>query len=72
MIKYIIILQENVTFFHINKGRSNVYARSFRNISPQIWNALQKKIDDNMSITKFKSTSKINFMEHDLEIMYIK
>ena len=30
-------------FFHINKGHSNVYARSFRNISPQIWNALQKK-----------------------------
>ena len=30
-------------FFHINKEHSNVYARSFRNISPRIWNALQKK-----------------------------
>ena len=30
--------------FHINKGHSNVYARSFGNIRPQIWNALQKKM----------------------------
>ena len=50
----------------------NVYARSFRNISPRIWNALQKKIDVNVSITKYKSTSKMYFMEHDLEIMYTK
>ena len=30
-------------FSHNNKQHSNVYARSFRNISPQIWNAFQKK-----------------------------
>ena len=30
--------------FHINKGHSNVYARSFGNISPRIWNALEKKM----------------------------
>ena len=41
---------------HINKRHSNVYARSFRNISPRIWYALQK----------------IYFMEHNLEIMFTK
>ena len=59
-------------FFHINKGHSNVYTRSFRNISPQIWNALQKKIDVNVSITKLKNTFKLYFLEHNLEIIYTK
>ena len=31
-------------FCHINKGRSNVNIRSFGNISPRIWNALQTKL----------------------------
>ena len=31
MIKYTIILQGNIIFVHINKGRSNVYTRSFGN-----------------------------------------
>ena len=53
-------------FFHINKRRSNVYTSSFGNISPRIWNALQtKKIDVNVSIVKFKSMSKLYFMEHN-------
>ena len=30
-------------FFHINKGRSNVYTRSFGSMIQRIWNALQKK-----------------------------
>ena len=59
-------------FFHINKGRSNVYTRSFGNISPRIWNAVQTKIDVNVSIVKFKSMSKLYFMEHKLEIIYTK
>ena len=49
---------------------SNVYARRFRKISPRIWNVLQTKIDVNVSISKLKSTSKVYFMEHDLEIIY--
>ena len=41
-------------FFHINKGHSNVYARSFRNISPRIWNALQKKIEPSNNVYKVR------------------
>ena len=59
-------------FFHINKGRSNVYTRSFGNMSPRIWNAVQTKIDVNVSIVKFKSISKLYFMEHNLKIIYTK
>ena len=59
-------------FFHINKGRSNVYTRSFGNISPRIWNALQSQIDVNVCIVKFKSMSKLYFKEHNLKIIYTK
>ena len=31
-------------FVHINKGHSNVYARSFRNISMWIWKTVHKKM----------------------------
>ena len=55
-------------FFHINKGPM-VYTRSFGNISPRIWNDLQTKIDVNVSIVKFKSMSKLYFMEHNLKII---
>ena len=41
-------------FPHINKGHSNVYTRSFGNISQRIWNALQTKIAVNVSLVKFK------------------
>ena len=71
MIKYTILLQSKL-FFHINKGSSNVYTRSLDNISPRIWNALQTKIDVNVSIVEFKSTSKLYFMEHNLKIIYSK
>ena len=60
-------------FFHIiNKGRYNVYTTSFGNISPRIWNALQTNIYVNASIVKFKSMSKLYFMEHNLKIIYTK
>ena len=59
-------------YFHINKGSSNVYTRSFGNISPRIWNALQTKIDVNVSIAKFKCLSKLYFMDHNLKIIYTK
>ena len=58
--------------FHINKGCSNVYTRSFGNISQRIWNAVQTKIGVNVSIVKFKSMSKLYFMEHNLKIIYTK
>ena len=72
MIKYTIILQGNIIFSYINKGRSNVYTRSFGNISPRIWNALQTKIDVNVSIVQIKSMSILYFMEHNLKILYTK
>ena len=56
--------------FHTSKGRINVYAKSFSNISPRIWNALQTKINVNVSISKFKNISKIFFLENKLEILY--
>ena len=59
-------------YFHINKGRSNVYTISFGNISLRIWNALQTKIDVNVSIVKLKSTSKLYLMEHNFKIRYSK
>ena len=59
-------------YFHINKGSSNVYTTSFGNISPRIWNASQTKIDVNVSIVKFKSLSKLYFMEQNLKIIYTK
>ena len=30
-------------FFLVNKRRSNVYAKSFSNISPRIWNAFTEE-----------------------------
>ena len=58
--------------FHINKGRSNVYTRSFGNISPRISNAFQTKKMMLVTIVKFKSMSKLYFMEHNLKIIYTK
>ena len=45
--------------FHTSKGRTNVYAKSFSNISPHIWNALQTKINVKVSISKFQNITKI-------------
>ena len=41
-------------YFHINKGSSNAYTTSFGNTTPRIWNALQTKIDVNVSIVSSK------------------
>ena len=71
-IKHYIAFKRQYNFVHINKGRSNVYTRNFGNISPRIWNALQTKIDVNVFIVKFKSTSKLYFMKHNLIIIYTK
>ena len=45
--------------FHTSKGRTNVYAKSFSNISPHIWNALQTKINVKVSISKFKYITRL-------------
>ena len=37
--------------FHTSKGRTNVYTKSFSNICPRIWNALQTKINVKVSIS---------------------
>ena len=60
-------------FFHINKGRSNVYTGSFGNYkSANLECSTDKKNDVNVSIVKFKSMSKLYFMEHTLKIIYTK
>ena len=56
--------------FHTSKGHKNVYAKSFSNISPRIWNALQMKINVKVSISKFKNITKNLFLENKLEIHY--
>ena len=72
MIKYMIILQDNIIIFILTKEVPMFYTRSFGNISPRIWNALQTKIDVNVSIAKFKCLSKLYFMDHNLKIIYTK
>ena len=47
--------------FHTSKGHTNVYAKSFSNISPRIWNVLQTKINVKVSISKFINITKIFF-----------
>ena len=47
--------------FHTNKGNTNLYAKGFSNISPRLWNALQKNINVNISIARFKNRSKSLF-----------
>ena len=58
--------------FHTNKGNTNVYMRSFCNVSPRIWNAIQRKINVNVSIVVFKTFLKLYLQEHLLEINYSK
>ena len=55
--------------FYTSKGRTNVDAKSFSNISPRIWNALQTKIYVKVSISTFKNITKIFFLENKLEII---
>ena len=58
--------------FHTTRGHTNVYARSFGSISPRLWNALQNRINVNVSISKFEINSKVYFLENILEINYSK
>ena len=43
---------------HVNKSNINIYSKRFGNTSARIWNAMQSKIEVNVSISKFKISSK--------------
>ena len=43
---------------HVNKSNINIYSKSFENTSARIWNAMQYKIEVNVSISKFKISLK--------------
>ena len=72
MIKYTIILQGNIIFSILIKDVPMFTQEALVIISPRIWNAVQTNIDVNVSIVKFKSMSKLYFMEHNLKIIYTK
>ena len=72
IIKYTIILQGNIIFFILIKDVPMFTQEASVIMSPRIWNALQTKIDVNVCIVKFKSMSKLYFMEHNLKIIYTK
>ena len=44
---------------HVNNSNINIYSKSFGNTSARIWNTMQYKIEVNVSISKFKISSKI-------------
>ena len=43
---------------HVNKSNINIYSKCFGNTSARIWNDMQPKIEVNLSISKFKISSK--------------
>ena len=53
---------------HANKSNINIYSNSFANTSARIWNAMQSEID--ISISKFKMSSKMYLQEHTLHSKY--
>ena len=55
---------------HVNK--STIYPESFINTSVRIWNAMQSEIEVNVSISKFKMSSKMYLQEHTLHFKYSK
>ena len=57
---------------HINKGSINIFTNSFVNTSARVWNVLRSKIDVYVSISKFKSTSKIFLLNNSLDLQYTK
>ena len=58
-------------FLHTRKENNHVYIQSFNNISPRIWNCLQKKINVLVPIAKKNFlTSKVFSHEHILEFNY--
>ena len=62
----------NCNMLHTNKCKTNTFVRSFSNVSPRIWNAIQRKINVNVSIVVFKTTLKLFLQENILEINYPK
>ena len=59
-------------FLHVNKNNINIYSKSFVNTSARIWNAMQSEIEVNVSISKFKISSKMYFQEHTRHFKYSK
>ena len=57
---------------HTSRSKTNVFMNSFTNVSPRIWNALQKKINVNVSISIFKRSLKSFLQFHTLEVIYPK
>ena len=43
---------------HTDRGHTDIFYRSFNNVGPRIWNALQNKIDVNVPISQFKQINK--------------
>ena len=57
---------------HVNKSNINIYSKSFVNTSARIWNAMQSEIEVNVSISKFKISSKMYLQDHTLHFKYSK
>ena len=57
---------------HTNRGHTNIFYRSFNNVGPRIWNALQNKINVNVPISQFKQNNKKYLQDHSLVIVYPK
>ena len=57
---------------HTNRGYANNLYKSFNNVGPRIWNALQNKIDVNVPISQFKQNNKKYLQDHSLVIVYPK
>ena len=57
---------------HTDRGHTNILYRSFNNVCPRIWNALQNKIDVNVHISHFKQNNKKYLPDHSLVIVYPK
>ena len=72
IVMYIITLQDSKHLLHVNKSNINIYSKSFANTSARIWNAMQSEIEVNVSISKFKMSSKMYLQEHTLHSKYSK
>ena len=53
---------------HTDRGHTNIFYRSFNNVGPRIWNALQNKIDVNVPISQFKQNNK-KYLQDSLVII---
>ena len=57
---------------HTDRGHTNIFYRSFNNVGPHIWNALQNKIYVNVPISQFKQINKKYLQDHSLATVYPK